>query len=71
MLTATNNRPRQRLERRLREAILQLLPSCDVCGRRIEDRFLRRWNDHRVCIHCINDLTREVDIDVYDDASAR
>lgn len=33
--------------------VFQILPDCDVCGRRMEGRFLQEWNDHRVCRPCI------------------
>lgn len=33
--------------------VFQILPDCDVCGRRMEGRFLKEWNDRRVCRPCI------------------
>jgi len=40
--------------------IIMLLPDCEVCGRRMDKRFLRRWNERRVCRICIQELTGDV-----------
>lgn len=44
--------------------IITLKPDCQICGQRMEAKFLRRWSGRRVCPVCIDDLTREEDFDV-------
>lgn len=40
--------------------VVQLLPDCEVCGRRMDTRFLKNWNAKRACTPCISELTAEV-----------
>lgn len=32
---------------------------CEVCGLPKTVKQIRQWNDHSVCIHCIQTLTEE------------
>jgi len=65
MIAATANskcRPPRKLEQRLRAIIVQLLPDCEVCGRRMEAKFLRPFPgapDKLACGHCITELTAD------------
>ncbi|MEB4785102.1 hypothetical protein P5G60_25575 [Paenibacillus jamilae] len=34
-------------------------PSCAVCGKSMELRFLRRWNDREACRPCIAEMTQD------------
>lgn len=42
--------------------VVQLLPDCEVCGCRMDSKFLRPWNDRRVCAPCIDELMVEVQV---------
>jgi formylmethanofuran dehydrogenase subunit E len=53
----------RKLERQIRTSlaiVFILEPDCKVCGKRMNQRFLRKWNDRDVCVPCITELTAEV-----------
>jgi len=39
--------------------VITLLPDCEVCGRKMNGKFLRNWNGKRVCKPCIEELTSD------------
>lgn len=42
-----------------RAVVVEILPDCELCGRRMDERFLKSWNDKRVCNPCINEIHEE------------
>jgi hypothetical protein len=53
----------RKLEQRIRTSLAKVVliePECKVCGKRMNQRFLRKWNDRDVCVTCITELTAEV-----------
>ncbi len=42
---------------RPRLTLVGALPTCNVCSKEMDPKFLRDWNDQKVCRHCISDLT--------------
>lgn len=42
--------------------VVEPLPDCDICGRRMEERFLKHWNGKRVCRPCINEIHEESEL---------
>lgn len=39
--------------------IVLLLPECEVCGKRVDGAFLKKWNDRNTCFKCINEYSRD------------
>jgi hypothetical protein len=39
--------------------VVKILPDCCVCGRRMDAKFLKNWNDQQACRPCIDELEGE------------
>lgn len=39
--------------------VVELPPDCQICGRRMDERFMEYWNGRLTCKLCINELHEE------------
>ena len=69
MSAAVKQRPARKLETRLRTTVVVMLqPDCEVCGKRMDGKFLRPFPgapEKQACGHCIRECTGEVPDDVH------
>lgn len=40
--------------------VIVIHPDCEICGKRMDRRFLQIWNEKRACTQCIEELTADV-----------